>query len=181
MPSQCAEMFYLNATAFQHAIRQGLRPNAHALSARGDEAMRLAGQDPIVLWATTIFPLPASFGENVKICPSCASKLRAHLPERARLLTGEEGFIGAESWPASSRPAPVTSRGGRFVAATCCGDTSAWEVVALRRWREEVLIRTRTGVPLVRGYSALSPGLADWLSVESLSAGFLESACVPSS
>lgn len=51
-----------------------------------------------------------------------------------------------------------------FVATACCGTPDHWAVVALRRYRDERLLRSYLGARLVAAYYRLSPPLARWLA-----------------
>ena len=50
-----------------------------------------------------------------------------------------------------------------FIATACYGDEAHSDVVALRRWRDEVLVRSRLGVWLAQTYYVLSPPVAEKL------------------
>lgn len=49
---------------------------------------------------------------------------------------------------------------GCFIATVCYGDISSPEVLLLRRFREDILMRSGAGRTLVRGYYRVSPPLA---------------------
>jgi pentapeptide repeat protein len=54
--------------------------------------------------------------------------------------------------------------GGCFVATAVCGSETAPEVVALRSFRDEVLLPAPYGPPLVQTYYFASPPIARWLA-----------------
>jgi len=51
-----------------------------------------------------------------------------------------------------------------FIATAACGTESHDDVVALRRFRDDVLLQTRAGHLAVKTYYALSPPIARWIS-----------------
>jgi len=62
--------------------------------------------------------------------------------------------FGKASAPSSEQ------RSGCFIATAACGDENAWEVIALRRFRDEVMLSSRFGRFLVACYYQLSPPIA---------------------
>ncbi|MBI5368357.1 MAG: protein kinase [Planctomycetes bacterium] len=54
--------------------------------------------------------------------------------------------------------------GGCFIATAACGSADAGEVAELRRWRDEVLLRSRVGAVVAGVYARLSPPVARWLA-----------------
>jgi hypothetical protein len=56
------------------------------------------------------------------------------------------------------------NRGGCFIATAAYGSTLAPELVAFRRFRDEVLLASRAGRLVVRWYYRLSPPLASLIS-----------------
>ncbi|MCH5600456.1 CFI-box-CTERM domain-containing protein [Niabella ginsengisoli] len=57
-------------------------------------------------------------------------------------------------------PEAFKKREGCFIATVCYGDYNAAEVLALRRYRDEVMLKTAMGKAFVRLYYAVSPALA---------------------
>lgn len=51
-----------------------------------------------------------------------------------------------------------------FIATAACGTDGHADVVALRRFRDEVLLQSRPGRLGVKTYYALSPPIARWIS-----------------
>ena len=56
-----------------------------------------------------------------------------------------------------------SSNNGCFIATACYGDYDAPEVLVLRRYRDQVLLKSRPGRIFVRTYYFLSPPMARWL------------------
>ncbi|MBI2298980.1 MAG: tetratricopeptide repeat protein [Armatimonadetes bacterium] len=104
---------------------------------------------------------PSDDGYNPELqlrCPACR-KVNAIDAEfcircRAPLKTPPGG--GGRT--AGGRPA------GCFVATAACGNALAPEVVALRAWRDQVLLRSRAGRWLAGLYARVSPPLAGFIA-----------------
>jgi uncharacterized protein YjbI with pentapeptide repeats len=62
---------------------------------------------------------------------------------------------------AQAKPQPA---GGCFIATAACGDSNAWEVAALRAYRDRTLLCTSWGRWFVRVYYTLSPPTARFIS-----------------
>lgn len=59
-----------------------------------------------------------------------------------------------------NNPYPKNESGGCFIATACYGDYDAPEVLELRKYRDEILIKNKFGKTLVLAYYAISPFIA---------------------
>jgi WD40 repeat protein len=79
------------------------------------------------------------------------------------VVSADEGLNTLRIWDVE-RSLERGMAGGCFVATAACGSEDAADVVVLRRFRDEVLLRGRGGRALVAVYETLSPLLADWMT-----------------
>jgi hypothetical protein len=66
---------------------------------------------------------------------------------------------------------PTKSESSCFIATACYGSAEHPDVAALRRWRDDVLLRHFLGRTFVRAYYRLSPPIADYLKERKRLAG----------
>lgn len=80
--------------------------------------------------------------------------------------TGAGGKETARAWHKAREDAKESGEigdGGCFIATAVYGDLNAPQVIALRKFRDESLLRSAGGRFFVRLYYRLSPSLADFI------------------
>lgn len=75
-----------------------------------------------------------------------------------KVFVYQKGVKSLVSYP------PQFGKASCFIATAACATPDAWEVRALRAFRDEVLLRFSLGRLFSRGYHRLSPPLAQWVA-----------------
>ncbi len=78
--------------------------------------------------------------------------------------SGQKGLAAFRARLSREQRRQLSQGGPCFVATAACGGRDAWEVVALRRYRDTMLLRTAPGRWFAEAYHRASPPLADLIA-----------------
>jgi hypothetical protein len=111
--------------------------------------------------------VPPAYQRFMDAVPSARMDEEMTRAQKAFWYGSEEGSVGGEIRLVGPREAGRSEpKKGCFVATAVCGEPDAWEVEALRAFRDRALLCTRAGRQLVELYYVLAPSLAAWIQTK---------------
>jgi len=140
------------------AVRRGFNPvRLHMLP---EAMLRLVGGMAYAnRWEEQATTGPLSHSDW-NVCEDCMSKLKPYLGAATHAGRNASEPLSSEK----DAPSKTSGKSQCFVATAAMGCDDATEVVYLRRYRDDVLIKTAIGALLVATYETVSPPLARFIS-----------------
>ncbi len=137
-----------------------LAPEMFKESARTQELTAVAG----VYWdLLRIYDANSKYESRMKVVATKLGLFLRYTPVYPDIVRKAEAFVKTANNPSIVKgflKSAGESKGRCFIASSAFGSEGAPEVMALRGWREDVLLKTCCGRVFVRVYYGLSPGIA---------------------
>ena len=160
MPTDVDPSRVYSPSEFRSLAANGLQPDESMLSMF--TAMGLQRNQALAHWKSKIVGTSTT---DWLLCPSCAAK--------ANRYRSSGGTSSRPSLQTSQSTDGKPSGGGCFIATACYGDYDAPEVRILRRFRDNVLLKSPGGHRVVDLYYRTSPPLAQLLERHPIAAGVI--------
>ncbi len=111
---------------------------------------------------------------NRFLCNFCCGRADSKPIDRGGYTT-QSSSMGPGTCPACSKK---SDGGGCFIATACCGSYHAPEVVVLRSFRDDYLLKSRCGKSFVAIYYKYSPSIAERIASKKIYRAMIRSTLI---